>query len=109
MRGNGWFKRLTEWTLGRSAAEGEEEVLWPRNGDQEGGLVLAETDTYGGVSDLADEDICEPSWARERDRGRRSEGDEGDNGDASIGHSRSDGSSDDWGRVLSGPVADKAS
>ena len=23
------------------------------------GLVLAETDTYGGVSDLADEGICE--------------------------------------------------
>ena len=47
-----------EGTLGRSAAEGEEEVLWPRNGDQEGGLVLSETDTYGGGSDLADEDIC---------------------------------------------------
>lgn len=85
--GNRWFERLTEWTLGRSTAEGEEEFLWPRNGDQEGDLVLAETDTYGGVSDPADEEICEPGRARKRVRGRRSEGDEGDDGDASNGHS----------------------
>jgi hypothetical protein len=51
-------ERLTKWTLGRPAAAGEEKVLLPRNGDQVGGLVLAEADTSGGVSDLADEGIC---------------------------------------------------
>lgn len=97
--GNEWFERLTMWTLGRSAAEGEKEVLWPRNGGQEGGLVLAETDTYGGVSDLADEDICEPSWAGGRRNGgdEGSEGDDSDDSDASIGHSCSNDSSDDGG------------
>lgn len=40
----------------------EEDDLKQRNGGQAGGLVLTDTDTYGGVSDLADEVICVPRY-----------------------------------------------